>query len=91
MESFILALFCNYVCKIMLQVLCMFLHPLNPHVVCFFLCLASCPNYAILSQAPVTYLGSLGYFPAWGLMLPGGRPQESLLLMGGLVCAACLV
>jgi hypothetical protein len=44
-----------------------------------FLCLASCPNYAILLQAGplevhVTYLGSLGYFPAWGLVLPDGRP-----------------
>jgi hypothetical protein len=44
----VLPYFHNYVHKIMLQVLCMFLHPLNPHVVCFFLCLASCPNYAIL-------------------------------------------
>jgi hypothetical protein len=44
-----------------------------------FLCLASCLNYTILSQVgllevPVTYLGSLGYFPTWGPMLPDGRP-----------------
>jgi hypothetical protein len=44
-----------------------------------FLYLASCLNYAILSQAglfevPVTNLGSHGYFPAWGPILPDGRP-----------------
>jgi hypothetical protein len=69
---------------------------LNPHVVsCFFLCLSSFPSCATLSQAclfevPVTYMGSLGYFPAWGIMLQNGRSSERLLLMGGLVCAACL-
>jgi hypothetical protein len=59
-----------------------------------FLYLASCPSYATLSQTgllevPVTYRGSLGYFPAWGLMLLDGHPLERLLLMGGPVCAAC--
>jgi hypothetical protein len=44
-----------------------------------FLCLTSCLNYAILLHAdllevPVTYLGSFGYFPAWGPVLPDGRP-----------------
>jgi hypothetical protein len=44
-----------------------------------FLYLASCLNYAILLQAgllevPVTYLGSLGYLPAWDPVLPDGRP-----------------
>jgi hypothetical protein len=53
-----------------------------------FLCLASCLSYATLSQVsllevPVTYLGSLGYFPTWGPMLPDGRPLERLLLTGG--------
>jgi hypothetical protein len=36
-----------------------------------FLCLATCPCFASLSQGgllevPVTYLRSLSYFPAWG-------------------------
>jgi hypothetical protein len=44
-----------------------------------FLCLASCPNYAILLQAGlfevlVTYMGAHNYFPAWGLVLPDGHP-----------------
>jgi hypothetical protein len=52
-----------------------------------FLCPASCLNCAALSQAsllevPVTYLGSLRYFPAWGPVLPDGRSLERLLLMG---------
>jgi hypothetical protein len=52
-----------------------------------FLCFASCSSCATLSQAglfevPVTYLGSLGYFPAWGPVLPYGRPSKRLLLKG---------
>jgi hypothetical protein len=52
-----------------------------------FLCLTSCPSYATLSQVSllevlVTYLGSLGYFPAWGPVLPDGHPSERLLLTG---------
>jgi hypothetical protein len=44
-----------------------------------FLCLTTCPCFATLLQAgllevPVTYLQSLGYFPAWGPGLPDGRP-----------------
>jgi hypothetical protein len=44
-----------------------------------FLCLASYLSYATLSQVgqlevPVSCLVSLGYFPAWGLVLPDGRP-----------------
>jgi hypothetical protein len=53
-----------------------------------FQCLASCPSYATLSQAgllevPVTYPGSLGYFPAWGPVLSDDHPSERLLLTGG--------
>jgi hypothetical protein len=53
-----------------------------------FLFLASCPSYATLSQTGllevlVTYLGSLGYFPTWGPVLPDDCPLERLLLMGG--------
>jgi hypothetical protein len=53
-----------------------------------FLCLASCLNYAILLQVgllevPMTYLGSLGYFPIWGPVLTDGCPMERLLLTGG--------
>jgi hypothetical protein len=60
-----------------------------------FLYLTSCLSYATLSQAglfevPVTYRGHLGYFPAWGPLLPDGHPSERLLLMGGSVYAACL-
>jgi hypothetical protein len=44
-----------------------------------FLYLASCLDYAMLSpvgllEVPMTYLGPLGYFPAWGPVLPDGRP-----------------
>jgi hypothetical protein len=51
------------------------------------LCLASYLSYATLLQVgvlevPVTYLVSLGYFPAWGPMLPGGHPWKRLLLTG---------
>jgi hypothetical protein len=60
-----------------------------------FLYITSCPSCATLSQVglfvvPVTYLGSLGYFPAWGSVFPNGCPSERLLRMGGPVCAACL-
>jgi hypothetical protein len=39
-------------------------------------------------EVPMTYLGSLGYFPAWGLVLPNGRSSKRLLLMrrGSGVC-----
>jgi hypothetical protein len=36
-----------------------------------------------LLEVPVTYLGSLGYFPAWGPVLTDGRPSERQLLTGG--------
>jgi hypothetical protein len=44
-----------------------------------FLRLGSCLNYAILShagllEAPVTYVGSLDYFPTWGPMLLDDHP-----------------
>jgi hypothetical protein len=73
----------------------MFLHFLTLMWSVAFLCLASCLSYAVLSHAglsevPVTYLGSLGYFPAWGPELPDGRPSESLLVVGGPVCATSL-
>jgi hypothetical protein len=60
-----------------------------------FLCFTPCLCCATLSQAclfevPVTYLGSLGYFPAWDPMLPNGRPSERLLLMGCLIYVAYL-
>jgi hypothetical protein len=60
-----------------------------------FLYFVSCPSCATLLQVglfevPVTYLGSLGYFPTWGPVLPDGHPSERLLLMGGPVYAACL-
>jgi hypothetical protein len=73
----------------------MFLHLLTLMWSIAFLYLASCPSYVTLSQAglfelPVTYLGSLGYFSTWGLVLLDGCPLKRLLLMGGPVCAACL-
>jgi hypothetical protein len=73
----------------------MFLHFLTLMWSVAFLCLASCLSYAVLShvglsEVPVTYLGSLGYFPAWGPELPDGRPSESLLVVGGPVCATSL-
>jgi hypothetical protein len=50
---------------------------------------------AILSQAGLlkvlaTYLGSLGYFLARGLVLPNDCSSEKLMLLGGPECAACL-
>jgi hypothetical protein len=95
MESFSLTLFCNYVHKIMLQFYVCFCTFLTPMWYVAFVYLTSCSNYAILSQVgllevPMTYLGCLGYFPAWGPVLPDGRPLERLLLTGGPVCAACL-
>jgi hypothetical protein len=73
----------------------MFLHFLTLMWSIVFLCLASCLSYATLSQAgmfevPVTYLGFLGYFVAWGPVLPDGHPSKRLLLMGGPVCLAYL-
>jgi hypothetical protein len=71
MESFSLTLFCNYVHKIMLLFYVCFYIFLTLMWYVAFPCLASCPNYAILSQkgqldVPATYLGSLSYFPACG-------------------------
>jgi hypothetical protein len=79
MESFSLALFCNYVHKIIIQFYVCFCIFLTFMWSVIFLYLASCLNYAILSQAGllevlVTYLGSLGYVPIWGLLLRDGRP-----------------
>jgi hypothetical protein len=61
-----------------------------------FLYLTSCQSCATLSQVGlfevlVIYLGSLGYFPTWGPVLPDGRPSKWLMIMGGLVCVAYLV
>jgi hypothetical protein len=60
-----------------------------------FFYLTSSLSYATLLQAGllevlVTYLGSLGYFPAWGPMVLDGHPTKRLLLMGDPVCAGCL-
>jgi hypothetical protein len=52
------------------------------------LCPASSLSCAILSQVglfevPATNLGSLGYFLAWGLVLPNGCYSKKLVLNGG--------
>jgi hypothetical protein len=52
-------------------------------------------SYAILSQVgllelPMTYLGSLGYFLARGLVLLNDCSPKKLMLMGGSECAAYL-
>jgi hypothetical protein len=49
---------------------------------------ASSSSCVILSQAglvevPATYLGSLGYFFAWGPVLPNACSIEKLMLNGG--------
>jgi hypothetical protein len=74
-----LALFCNYVHKIMLRFYVCFCIFLTLMWYVAFLCLSSCLCYATLLQAgllevPVTYLGSLSYFSSWGNMLPDGLP-----------------
>jgi hypothetical protein len=51
MESICLALFCNYVHKIMLQFYVCFYIILTLIWYVAFFCLASSPNYAILSYA----------------------------------------
>jgi hypothetical protein len=53
-----------------------------------FPCLASSSSCVILSQAgllevPATYLGSLGYFLAWGPVLPIYCFLKKLMLNGG--------
>jgi hypothetical protein len=93
--NFLSCLVCSYVHKIVLLFYGYFAY-FNPHVVSYFFCLASSPSCAILSQTdllevPVTYLGSLSYFSAWGLMLANGCPSERPMLIGGPVCATCLV
>jgi hypothetical protein len=60
---------------------------LNPHVVsCFSLSHLLSELYNLVAgglyEVPATYLGSLGYFPAWGPVRSNGRPSERLLLMG---------
>jgi hypothetical protein len=52
------------------------------------LCPASSSSCAILSQpglleVPATNLGSVGYFLAWGPVLPNGCSLEKLMLNGG--------
>jgi hypothetical protein len=52
------------------------------------LCAASSSSCAILLQAgllevPVTNLGSLCYFLAWGSVLPNGCSSEKIMLNGG--------
>jgi hypothetical protein len=52
------------------------------------LCPTSSSSCAILSQVgllkvPVTNLGSLGYFLAWGPVLPNGCSSKKLMLNGG--------
>jgi hypothetical protein len=49
-----------------------------------FLCLTSVTlSQADLLEVPESYLGSLGYFPTRGPVLPDGHPLAMLLLMGG--------
>jgi hypothetical protein len=94
MESFSLVLFTIMFIKLCFS-LCMFLCLLTLMWAVAFLYFASCPSYATLSHAglfevPVTYLGSLGYFSAWGPVLPYDCPLKRLLLMGGPVYAVYL-
>jgi hypothetical protein len=60
-----------------------------------FPCLTCSSSCAILSQTgllevSMTYLGTLDYFLALGLMLLNGWSSKKLMLLGGLECAACL-
>ena len=84
---------CNYVHRIVLQFyvyFCVFLPSCGQSL---SLCPASSLSCAILSQAgllkvPVTNLGSLGYFLAWGPMLLNGCSSEKPMLMGvSIVCS----
>jgi hypothetical protein len=66
----------------------MFLHFITLMWSVAFLCLAPYPSCATLSQVglfevPMIYLGSLGYFTAWGPVLANSYPSKRLLLMGG--------
>jgi hypothetical protein len=68
-----------------------FMSPLRIYPSCgqlLFPCLASSLSCAILSQVgllevPTTYLGSLGYFLARGLVLLNGCSSEMVMLNGG--------
>jgi hypothetical protein len=59
-----------------------------PHVVRYLSpCLAFSSSCAILTPAallevPAAYLGSLGYFLAWGLLLLNGCSLGRLMIMG---------
>jgi hypothetical protein len=80
-------LVCNYVHKIMLHFYVYFLHFLTIMWLIAFLCLASSSSYALLSQTsllevPMTYLGSLGYYLARGLMLLNDYSSKKLMLYG---------
>jgi hypothetical protein len=60
-----------------------------------YLCSASSSNCAILSHASLlvvsaTNLGYVGYFHAWGPVLPNGYTSEKLMLNEGAECAVCL-
>jgi hypothetical protein len=74
---------CNYVLlKIVLQFYVCF-YTFIPHVVSYlFPYLTYSSSCVILSQAgllevSMTYLGSLGYFLAWGLVLLMAAPQKA--------------
>jgi hypothetical protein len=78
---------CNYVYRIVLQFYVSFAY-LSIMWSVLFPCLASSLSCAILSQAglleiPTTYLGSLGYFLARGLVLLNGCSSEMVMLNGG--------
>jgi hypothetical protein len=78
----------NYVYRIVLQFYVYFYVFLPPCGQLLSLYPASSLGYAILSQVgslevPATYLGSLGYFLAWGPVLPNGCSSEKLMLDGG--------
>jgi hypothetical protein len=66
----------------------MFLHFLTLMWSIAFLCLASCSSYATLSQVglfkvPLTYLGSLGYFHAWGPVFARWPPLRKAIINRG--------
>jgi hypothetical protein len=79
---------CNYVHIIVLQFYVYFLHVCPSCGQLLFPCLASSLSCAILSYAgllevPATYLGSLSYFLARGLVLPNGCSIKKLMINGG--------
>jgi hypothetical protein len=83
---------CSYNCA---SILCLFLHIYPSCGQLLSPCLASSLSYAILSQSdllevPATYLGSIGYFLARGLVLLNGCSLEKLMLTGGLECTTYL-